>query len=109
MCKDQLIRIISGRTGVKQITVRAILEAFQEAVAESLTMGEKVSLHGFGVFEIKSRNPRIGRNPHTGESVEIPTRVLPSFTPSDALKARISGQPSEKKPATKSPRISPAK
>ena len=109
MCKDQLIRIVSGKTCVKQTTVRLILEAFQEAVAESLTVGEKVSLQGFGVFEIKSRSPRIGRNPHTGEAVEIPTRVLPGFTPSEALKARISGHSAKKKPATKSPRTSPAK
>lgn len=109
MRREQLIQIISGRTGVKQITVRAILDAFQDVTAESLATGEKVVLSNFGVFEIKSRNPRIGRNPHTGESVEIPTRVLPSFTPSDTLKARISGQSFEKKPATKSPRTSPAK
>jgi DNA-binding protein HU-beta len=109
MNRDTLIRDIAAKTGVTQVTVRSILDAFQDITAESLRIGEKVSLHGFGVFEIKSRNPRIGRNPNTGEAVDIPARVLPSFTPSEMLKARISGQPSEKKPATKSPRISPAK
>lgn len=109
MCRDQLIRAISIRTGIKQTFVRVILDAFQDVTVEALTTGEKVSLHEFGVFEIKSRSPRIGRNPHTGEPVEIPARVLPSFTPSDSLKARITGQSSEKKPAVKSPRTSPAK
>ena len=109
MRREQLIRHIANKTGEKQTTVKLILDAFQEITAESLTRGEQVSLHGFGTFEIKSRNPRLGRNPHTGEAVEIPGRVLPSFTPSDVLKSRISGQPSDNKPATKSPRISPAK
>lgn len=109
MCRIQLIQAISERTGARRATVEAILDAFQDVTAESLAMGDKVLLSNFGVFEIKSRNPRVGRNPHTGEDVDIPARVLPSFTPSDALKARISGQSSEKKPAKKSPRISPAK
>lgn len=109
MCKDQLIRAIASKTGVKQATVKLILEEFQEAVAESLTMGEKVILQGFGAFEIKSRSPRIGRNPHTDEPVEIPARVLPGFTPAEALKNRISGKSSAKKADTKSPRTSPAK
>ena len=109
MCRDQLIRLIADKTGERRTVVKAVLDAFQDVTAESLTRGEQVSLHGFGVFEIKSRSPRIGRNPHTGEAVEIPARVLPGFTPSDTLKARISGKKSEDKSAIKSPRISPAK
>lgn len=109
MCREQLILIISARTGAKPATVRSILSEFQNVTSETLAKGEQVSLYGFGVFEIKSRNPRIGRNPHNGEAIEIPARVLPAFTPSDALKERVSGQTSEKKYATKSPRISPAK
>lgn len=109
MRREQLIRHIANKTGERQTTVKLILDAFQEITAEALFNGERVSLHGFGTFEIKSRSPRIGRNPHTSEAVEIPGRVLPSFTPSDVLKARISGQSSANKPATKSPRISPAK
>lgn len=109
MCRDQLIRLIAERTCEKQVTVRAILDAFQDVTAESLSKGEKVSIHGFGSFELKSRSSRIGRNPHTGEAVDVPARVLPSFTPSDALKDRISGKKSDNKSATKSPRVSPAK
>lgn len=110
MCRDQLIRLIAEKTGEKQVTVKAILEAFQDITAEALTMGDKVLLSGLGIFEIKNRSPRIGRNPHNSEAIEIPARALPSFTPSESLKARISGQESStKKSATKSPRISPAK
>lgn len=109
MCRDQLIRLIASRTGEKVATVRVILDAFQDATAESLTRGEQVSLHGFGVFEIKSRSPRIGRNPHTGEAVEIPARALPAFIPSNVLKARISGQTSENKFSTESHHASHAK
>ena len=109
MRRDQLIRQIANKTGERFAVVRAVLDAFQDVTAESLARGEQVSLHGFGSFEIKSRSPRIGRNPHTGEAIEIPARVLPSFTPSDALKARISGKASEDSHVTKSPRVSPAK
>lgn len=109
MRRDELIRTISRSTNIKTPTVRAVLDAFQDVIAESLTVGEPVGLYGFGTFEIKSRSPRVGRNPHTGESVEIPSRALPSFKPSDVLKARISGDTTEKKPDTKSHRSPPAK
>ena len=107
MCRDQLIRLIASRTGEKTATVKAILDAFQDVTAESLTRGEQVSLHGFGVFEIKSRSPRIGRNPHTGAPVEIPARVMPSFKPAQGLKDKVSAMVYQ--PASKSPRNSPAK
>ena len=109
MCREQLIIAISASTGLKRSEIRAVLDAFQQLTAETLSNGEQVVLSGFGTFSLKSRNPRIGRNPHTGEPVEIPSRVIPSFTPSDMLRTRISGESSEKKSATKSPRISPAK
>lgn len=91
MCREQLIRAIANITGEKQSTVRGVLNAFQDVITDSLSGGDKVSLHGFGVFELKSRSPRIGRNPHTGEAVEIPARVIPNFIPSDVLKSRIAG------------------
>ena len=109
MCKTDIIRAIAEKTGVKRSVVEAILNAFQDLVADSLFKGEQVVISGFGTFCIRSRSPRIGRNPHTKEAVEIPARVIPAFIPSDVLRNRISGKAPEKKTATKSLRSSPAK
>ena len=109
MCRDQLINLIADKTGIRRRLVKEVLDAFQDLTTDSLSKGDQVVLSGFGTFALKSRSPRIGRNPHTGDPVEIPARVMPFFTPSETLKARISGESSAKKHAVKSPRTSPAK
>ena len=106
MYKNTLISSVSAKTGIARTNVEAVIDAFTEVTAEAMSSGESVILSGFGIFEPKSRSPRIGRNPHTGEAVEIPARVMPSFKPAQALKDRISGPVST---ATKSPRPSPTK
>lgn len=107
MYKNALISSVSAKTGIAWTNVEAVIDAFTEVTAEAMSNGESVILFGFGIFEPKSRSPRIGRNPHTGEPVEIPARVMPSFKPAPGLKERVSGTVSN--PATKSPRTSPAK
>ena len=106
MYKGALITLVASKTGIARSNVEAVIDAFTDVTAEAMTNGESVVLAGFGIFEPKSRSPRIGRNPHTGEAVEIPARVLPSFKPAQGLKERVSGTVST---ATKSPRTSPAK
>lgn len=106
MYKSTLITLVANKTGTPRNNVEAVIDAFTDITAEALTNGESVVLAGFGIFEPKSRSPRIGRNPHTGEAVEIPARVLPNFKPAQGLKERVSGTVST---ATKSPRISPTK
>lgn len=90
MYKTSLIREIAVRTGLTQRNVEEVMNAFSDITAEALSKGESVILSGFGTFEPKNRSPRIGRNPHTGEAVEIPARIIPSFKPSQGLKERIS-------------------
>lgn len=109
MCKADIVRLISERTGVKRSSVEAILNAYQDLIEDSLSKGDQVVISGFGTFCIRSRSPRTGRNPHTKEAVEIPARTVPAFIPSDVLKNRISGNVPVKKTATKSLRSSPAK
>lgn len=106
MYKNALINSVSVKTGIARSNVEAVIDAFTEVTAEAMTNGESVILSGFGIFEPKSRSPRIGRNPHTGEAVEIPARVMPSFKPAQGLKERVSGTVPT---ATKSPRTPPAK
>lgn len=107
MNKGKLIATIAAKTNVAYSTVEKVLDAFTDTTAELITCGESVIISGFGIFEPKSRSPRIGRNPHTGEAVEIPARVMPSFKPAQGLKDRVSAMVYQ--PASKSPRKPPAK
>ena len=68
-----------------------VLNAAIDAITQSLVKGEKVQISGFGTFETKDREARVGRNPHTRESIEIPATRIPSFKPSKALKDNVAG------------------
>lgn len=107
MYKSQLCANLSTKTGVPYATVEKVLDAFTDTTAELMTRGEPVIISGFGIFEPKSRSPRIGRNPHTGAPVEIPARVMPSFKPAQGLKDRVSAMAYQ--PAPKSLCDSPTK
>lgn len=107
MYKNVLCAKLAAKTRIPYSAIETVIDAFTDFVGELMTNGESVALPGFGIFEPKSRSPRIGRNPHTGEPVEIPARVMPSFKPAQDLKSRVSGIVSN--PAAKSPRTPPAK
>lgn len=87
--KDQIVYEISADTAYSSAMVRRILESMFANVEFELSRGNRVQFNGFGTFEMKKRAARIGRNPHTGEAVPIPSRVIPSFAPGETLK-RIS-------------------
>ena len=59
-------------------------------MTNALCQGDKVQLSGFGTFEVKAREARIGRNPHTKEAIEIPATKVPGFKASKALKDTVS-------------------
>ena len=65
------------------------INAAIDAITASLVKGEKVQISGFGTFEIKDREARVGRNPHTKESIEIPATRVPGFKASKALKDTV--------------------
>ena len=73
-------------TGVRLAAAVALILA----ITASLIKGEKVQLSGFGTFEVKDRDARVGRNPHTKEAIEIPATRVPSFKASKALKDNVS-------------------
>ena len=86
MNKTELIAAVAEKTGMtKKDAERAIAATF-EAVTESLKKGDKVSVSGFGIFEVKTREARIGRNPRTKEEIKIPATKLPAFKASKTLK-----------------------
>ena len=86
MNKTELIAAAAERAGLTKKDTERVLNAALDAITASLIKGEKVQLSGFGTFEIKDREARIGRNPHTKEAIDIPATRLPTFKPSKALK-----------------------
>ncbi len=86
MNKTELIALAAERSGITKKDAEAALNAALDVIAAQLTSGEKVQLSGFGIFETKTRKPRIGRNPHTKEAIEIPAARVPVFKPSKTLR-----------------------
>lgn len=89
MNKTELIDSMAAKTGLTKKNAEAALNAFVEAVSEELTKGEKVSLVGFGTFEVSERAEREGRNPQTGETMKIAASKAPKFKAGKALKDQV--------------------
>ena len=86
MNKTELIAITAEQTGMTKKDTERCINAAIDAITASLVKGEKVQLSGFGTFEIKDREPRLGRNPRTKEEIEIPATRVPQFKASKALR-----------------------
>ena len=89
MNKTELIAIAAENAGLTKKDTERLLNAAIDAITLALVRGEKVQLSGFGTFETKTREARVGRNPHTKEAIEIPATRVPSFKASKALKDSI--------------------
>ena len=89
MNKTELIAIASQAVGMTKKDTERVLNAALDAITAALASGEKVQLSGFGTFEIKDREARVGRNPHTKESIEIPATTVPVFKASKVLKDTV--------------------
>ena len=90
MNKSDLIRVVAEKTGLSRKDTEKALTAALEAITKALTAGEKVQLVGFGAFEVKARAARVGRNPKTGQSIQIPASSAPIFKPGKVLKEAVS-------------------
>ena len=86
MNKTDLISLTAENTGLTKKDTERVVNAMLDAITAAMARGEKVQLSGFGAFDIKDREKRIGRNPHTKESIEIPATRVPVFKPSKALR-----------------------
>ena len=89
MNKTELIAIAAENAGLTKKDTERVLNAALDAITLALVRGEKVQLSGFGTFETKDREARVGRNPHTKEAVEIPATPVPAIKASKALKDNI--------------------
>lgn len=89
MNKSDLISQVSESTELSKKDATKAVDAVFEAISTALQNGDKVQLVGFGNFEVRERSARKGRNPQTGEEIEIPASKIPAFKPGKALKDGI--------------------
>lgn len=89
MTKAELVNAIAEKSGFTKRDSEVALTAVLESITDALVAGEKVSLIGFGTFEVKSRAARTGVNPRTKEQIEIAASKLPSFKAGKALKDAV--------------------
>ena len=89
MNKVELIAAVAAKAGLSKKDAEKALNAALESIAAALQAEEKVQLVGFGSFETKTREARVGRNPKTGEEIQIPASKLPVFKAGKALKDQV--------------------
>lgn len=92
MTKSELIEAIAGKqTHLAYKDIELSVKSLLEQMGRSLSAGERIEIRGFGSFSLHFRPPRIGRNPKTGESVELPGKHVPHFKPGKELRERVNG------------------
>ena len=89
MNKTQLIDVVAKTADLKKKQAEAAVEAVFAAITDALADGDKVTVIGFGTFEVREQAAREGRNPATGEKIEIPECKRPAFSASQALKDKL--------------------
>ena len=91
MNKTELVDAIAKKADLSKKDAEGALKAFTEIVGSSLKKGDKVTLIGFGTFEVGKRAARTGKNPQTGEAIKIPASKAPRFKAGKALKDLVNG------------------
>lgn len=90
MNKTELIAEVAAKAGLSKKDAEKALNATIDTIADTLAKGDKVQLVGFGGFETKKREARMGRNPRTKETIQIPASCIPVFKAGKALKDKVS-------------------
>ena len=90
MNKTELIAAVAERSGITRKDAERVINATVDTITASLVSGDKVQISGFGIFETKEREARVGRNPRTKETIEIPASRQPAFKASKTLKDSVS-------------------
>ena len=89
MTKAEVVTSLMDKTGISRKQAIDAVEIFLDSIKSALMQGEKVSLVGFGTFHIKEKNARNGRNPRTGEQIQIPAKRVPVFKPGKSFREEI--------------------
>ena len=92
MNKTELINIASENSGITKKDAERVLNAALDAITAAMVQGDKVQISGFGTFESKQREARMGRNLRTQEVIEIPATRVPAFKASQVLKDTVAGK-----------------
>ena len=92
MTKRELVIRVANQLGMTQSDVARVIENTFDTISKSLAEGERWELRDFGVFEVKTRASRIGRNPRTGDQVPVPERKVVTFRPGKKMKELVSGE-----------------
>ena len=87
--KQDLVNAVAERTDLSKKDSTAVVDTILDEIKEILANGDKLQLIGFGNFEVRTRSARKGRNPQTGETIEIPASQVPAFKPGKALKDAV--------------------
>lgn len=90
--KADIVDKIATQTGLTKFETKAVVDGFLLSVIESLSEGKRIELRGFGVFSVKSRKPRMARNPRTGDPVPLEERFIPTFKVSSEFMERVRTQ-----------------
>ena len=102
MTKADLVEEVSRITELTRKDSEVIVDTLFDSVIKALKTGDKLEVRGFGSFRVRQRNARVGRNPKTGEKVEVPAKRVPYFKPSKELKDLINEDGTTVAPATPS-------
>ncbi len=89
MTKAELVDQVAAAVQLSKHQTDAVITRFLQAIMEALHAGESVELRGFGRFRSRRRQPRAGRNPRTGDTVQIPAKQVPAFTAGKAFQERV--------------------
>lgn len=92
MTKADLIEEVARITDVTRRDSEVIVETIFDSIVHSLRAGDKIEIRGFGSFRTRQRNSRVGRNPKTGDRVDVPAKKIPFFKPSKELKDLVNSE-----------------
>ncbi len=91
MTKADLIEIVLEKANITRVKAEIVVETIYEALKEALKKGDRIEIRGFGTFELRHYDAYQGRNPKTGEVIQIAKKLLPHFKVGKELKARVDG------------------
>ncbi|MFC3175039.1 integration host factor subunit beta [Novosphingobium bradum] len=93
MIRSELLAALAKENpGLRAEEVERVVDVFFDEIAQRLAAGGRVELRGFGAFSTREREPRKGRNPRTGESVEVPGKRVPYFKPGKEMRQRLNAE-----------------
>ena len=93
MTKAELVEKVTALGDLTRRDGEVIVDTLFDSVINALRSGDKIEIRGFGSFRTRQRNPRIGRNPKTGEKVDVPAKRVPFFKPSKELRDLVNPKP----------------